>query len=186
MKKFFLTLLLFILSLTTFAIPLNDVDKNGNVTLPNIELIDQYGKKHNLKDYRGKVVMINFWVSWCSDCKEEIPKVVELYKEYGENKEDLIILGVVSPISKKYPDNKDRIEKKELLKYIKENNYIFPSLLDETGKTYAEYEIEEYPSSFIIDRNGHLKVYLKGAVSKEELKKSIEEVLNAIQGTVAN
>ena len=40
MKKFFLTLLLFILSLTTFAIPLNDVDKNGNVTLPNIELID--------------------------------------------------------------------------------------------------------------------------------------------------
>ena len=186
MKKIFFTLLLFILSLPTFAIPLNNVDKNGNVTLPNIELIDQYGKKHNLSDYRGKVVMINFWVSWCSDCKEEIPKVVELYKEYGENKKDLIILGVVSPISKKYPNNKDRIEKKELLKYIKENNYIFPSLLDEKGKTYTEYEIEEYPSSFIIDRNGHLKVYLKGAVSKEELKKSIEEVLNAIQGTVAN
>ena len=130
MKKIFFTLLLFILSLTTFAIPLNNVDKNGNVTLPNIELIDQYGKKHNLKDYRGKVVMINFWVSWCSDCKEEIPKVVELYKEYGENKKDLIVLGVASPISKKYPNNKDRIEKKELLKYIKENNYIFPSLLD--------------------------------------------------------
>ena len=46
MKKIFFTLLLFILSLTTFAIPLNNVDKNGNVTLPNIELIDQYGKKH--------------------------------------------------------------------------------------------------------------------------------------------
>ena len=59
------------------------MDKDGNVTLPNIELVDQYGKKHNLEDYKGKVVMINFWVSWCSDCKGEMPKVVELYKEYA-------------------------------------------------------------------------------------------------------
>ena len=47
--------------------------------------------------------MINFWVSWCSDCQGEMPKVAELYKEYGENKKDVIILGVVNPISKKYP-----------------------------------------------------------------------------------
>ena len=86
MKKIiFILLLLSILSLTSFAIPLNNVDKAGNVTLPNIELVDQYGKKHNLQDYKGKVIMINFWVSWCSDCKAEMPKVVELYKEYGEN-----------------------------------------------------------------------------------------------------
>ena len=178
MKKKLLILLLFILSLTSFAIPLNNMDKDGNVTLPNIELIDQYGKKHNLQDYKDKVIMINFWVSWCSDCKKEIPKVVELYKEYGENKKDLIILGVVTPISEKYPDNKDRINKKALLKHITDNKYIFPSLFDETGKTYAEYEIEEYPSTFIIDRNGYLKVYIKGAISKEELKQNIENVLN--------
>ena len=178
MKKKLLILLLFILSLTSFAIPLNNMDKDGNVTLPNIELIDQYGKKHNLQDYKGKVIMINLWVSWCSDCKKEIPKVVELYKEYGENKKDLIILGVVTPISEKYPDNKDRINKKALLKHITDNKYIFPSLFDETGKTYAEYEIEEYPSTFIIDRNGYLKVYIKGAISKEELKQNIENVLN--------
>ena len=181
MKKKLLILLLFILSLTSFAIPLNYMDKDGNVTLPNIELIDQYGKKHNLQDYKGKVIMINFWVSWCSDCKKEIPKVVELYKEYGENKKDLIILGVVTPISEKYPDNKDRINKKALLKHITDNKYIFPSLFDETGKTYAEYEIEEYPSTFIIDRNGYLKVYVKGAISKEELKQNIDKVLTSIQ-----
>ena len=181
MKKKLLILLLFILSLTSFAIPLNNMDKDGNVTLPNIELVDQYGKKHNLQDYKGKVIMINFWVSWCSDCKKEIPKVVELYKEYGENKKDLIILGVVTPISEKYPDNKDRINKKALLKHITDNKYIFPSLFDETGKTYAEYEIEEYPSTFIIDRNGYLKVYIKGAVSKEELKQYIESVFNPTQ-----
>ena len=182
MKKIiFILLLLSILSLTSFAIPLNNVDKSGNVTLPNIELVDQYGKKHNLQDYKGKVIMINFWVSWCSDCQGEMPKVAELYKEYGENKKDVIILGVVNPISKKYPNNKDRIEKKELLKYIADNNYIFPSLFDETGKTYDEYEIEEYPSTFIINENGHLRDYIKGAVSKEELKESIDKVLNSVQ-----
>ncbi|CAN2325367.1 Peroxiredoxin [Fusobacterium sp. oral taxon C10] len=181
MKKKLLILLLFILSLTSFSIPLNNMDKDGNVTLPNIELVDQYGKKHNLENYKGKVVMINFWVSWCSDCKAEMPKVVELYKEYGENKKDLIVLGIVTPLSKEYPNNKDRIDKKTLLKYIAKNKYIFPSLFDETGKTYTEYEIEEYPSTFIIDRNGHLKVYIKGAISKEELKQNIESVLNPIQ-----
>ena len=139
MKKILFVLLLFILSLTSFTIPLNNMDKDGNVTLPNIELVGQYGKKHNLKDYKGKVIMINFWVSWCSDCKREVPAVVELYKEYGKNKKDVIILGVVSPVSKKFPKNRDRIEKKELLTYIKDNNYIFPNLFDETGKTYDEY-----------------------------------------------
>ena len=110
-----------------------------------------------------------------------MPKVVELYKEYGKNKKNLIILGVATPISKKYPNNKDRIDKTALLKYIKDNGYIFPSLFDETGRTYAEYEVVEYPSTYIIDRNGYLKVYVKGAVSKEELKKYIESVLNLIQ-----
>ena len=172
MKKRFLLLLLFILSLTSFAIPLNNMDKDGNVTLPNIELVDQYGKKHNLEDYKGKVVMINFWVSWCSDCKGEMPKVVELYKEYGENKKDLIILGVATPISKEYPNNKDRIDKTALLKYIKDNGYIFPSLFD---------EVIEYPSTYIIDKNGFLKVYIQGAVSKEELKQYIESVFNPLQ-----
>ena len=125
MKKKLLILLLFILSLTSFAIPLSNMDKDGNVTLPNIELVDQYRKKHNLQDYKGKVIMLNFWVSWCGDCQAEMPKVVELYKEYGENKKDLVILGVVTPKSKEYPNNKDRIDKKSLLKYIKENGYVF-------------------------------------------------------------
>ena len=89
-------------------------------------------------------------------------------------------IGVATPISKKYPNNKDRIDKTALLKYIKDNGYIFPSLFDETGKTYAEYEIEEYPSSFIIDRNGHLKAYIKGAISKEELKQTQLDILKYI------
>ena len=76
---------------------------------------------------------------------------------------------------------KDKIDKKALLKYIADNKYIFPSLFDETGKVYKEYEIDEYPSTFIIDRNGYLKVYIKGAVAKEELKQHIESVLNPIQ-----
>lgn len=114
--------------------------------------------------------MINFWVSWCSDCKGEMLKVVELYKEYGENKKDLIIFGVVIFIFKEYFNNKDKIDKKVLLKYIVDNKYVFLSLFDEIGKIYVEYEIEEYFLIFIIDRNGYLKVYIKGVILKEELK----------------
>lgn len=56
MKKIFFTLLLFILSLTSFAIPLNNMDKDGNVTLPNIELVDQYGKNIIYKTIKVKLL----------------------------------------------------------------------------------------------------------------------------------
>lgn len=178
MKKIILFIFMLFISMISFSIPLNNVDKNGNVTLPNINLIDQYGKEHNLEDYKGKVVAINFWVSWCKDCKREMPDVQELYREYGENSKELIILGVVSPKSEMYPNNKDRVDKQSLLKYINENNYTFPSLFDETGEIYKAYEVVEYPSTFIIDRNGHLKAYIKGAVDKEIMKNNIDMILN--------
>lgn len=175
--KYLLFLIFFLLSTVIFAIPLDNIDKEGNVTLPNIELFDQYGKKHSLDDYKGKVVLISFWVTWCSDCAEEIPHIEKLYKEYGKNKNDVVFLGVVNPKSESYPNNRDRVYKKEVLEYIKNNVYTFPSLFDETGEVYDKYEIEEYPSTFIINKKGHLKFYIKGRVSKEDLKEYINNTL---------
>lgn len=176
--KYFLFLIFFLLSTVIFAIPLDNIDKEGNVTLPNIELFDQYGERHNLDDYKGKVVVISFWVTWCKDCVEEIPNIEELYKEYGKNKNDVIFLGVVNPKSETYPNSRDRVYKKEVLEYIKNKGYTFPSLFDETGEIYKKYEIEEYPSTFIINKKNHLKFYIKGRISKENLKECIETTLN--------
>ena len=63
----------------------------------DFELVDQYGNTHKLSDYKGKVVFLNFWATWCPPCKMEMPNIEELYKEYNYNKGDVVILGVAQP-----------------------------------------------------------------------------------------
>ena len=60
-------------------------------------LKDQYKNVHTLSEYEGKIVFLNFWATWCPPCKAEMPNIEDIYKEYGLNKEDVVILGVASP-----------------------------------------------------------------------------------------
>mgnify|MGYP001001821177 CR=1 FL=1 len=76
------------------------IDKKDDVKLPNIVLYDQYGKKHSIEEYKGKVVVINFWATWCGYCVEEMPAFEKVYKEFGSNEKDVIFLGVAGPKSK--------------------------------------------------------------------------------------
>ncbi len=65
---------------------------SDRVEAPDFTLVDQYGEEHKLSDYKGKVVFLNFWATWCPPCREEMPDIEALYsKEYGENSEDLVI-----------------------------------------------------------------------------------------------
>ena len=70
-------------------------------------LKDQYGNEHTLSDYKDKVVFLNFWATWCSYCIKEMPDIEKIYAEYGQNQEDVIILGVANPSSDEYPNNAD-------------------------------------------------------------------------------
>lgn len=66
-------------------------------------LTDQYGKKHKLSDYKGKVVFLNFWATWCPPCKKEMPDIEELYNKYNLNRDEVVFLGVANPKSEEYP-----------------------------------------------------------------------------------
>lgn len=69
--------------------------------MPKLELYDQNGKKHNLSDYKGKVVFLNFYATWCHYCNQEIAHINKLYKEFGENKQDVIFLGELLLLNQK-------------------------------------------------------------------------------------
>ena len=69
-------------------------DQVPEVPAPDFTLLDQYGAEHSLSDYEGKVLFLNFWTTWCGYCVQEMPHIQELYEEYGENQEDVVILGV--------------------------------------------------------------------------------------------
>lgn len=152
----------------------NDSDSNDEERIKSIDftLTDQYGKTHKLSDYEGKVVFLNFWATWCPPCKEEMPHIEQLYKDYKKNNEDVVILGVASP-------NLGREGSREhVINFLKDEGYTFPVVLDEDGELAYQYGINAFPTTFIIDKEGYVTQYIPGAMNKETMKSFIENQKN--------
>ncbi|HBG5343757.1 TPA: redoxin family protein [Clostridioides difficile] len=152
----------------------NDKGSNDEDRIKSIDftLTDQYGKTHKLSDYEGKVVFLNFWATWCPPCKEEMPHIEQLYKDYNKNNEDVVILGVASP-------NLGREGSREhVVNFLKEQGYTFPVVLDEDGALAYQYGINAFPTTFIIDKEGYVTQYIPGAMDKETMASFIENQRN--------
>lgn len=148
---------------------------NEEMLAPNLTLVDQYGKTHSMREYKGKTVFLNFWASWCPPCKEEIPCVEALYVEFGENKKDVIILGVT------IPGLGEEKSKEGIISFLKEKGYTFPTLFDETGQIAYSYNISAFPTAYIINPKGEVEGYIQGTMTKEMMIKSINEARKKIK-----
>ena len=157
----------------------NDTQEESDETkLPanDFTLTDQYGIVHTLSDYKGKVVFLNFWATWCPPCKEELPDIEALYQEYNLNKDEVVFLGITNPSSEAYPNNSD--ESIDVIKdFLVQNEYTFPVLFDETGAILQNYYIQAFPTTFIIDKEGNIVKYIPGMLEKEDMISYIQEGL---------
>ena len=152
--------------------------------LPDIfdfTLKDKYGNEHTLSDYKGKVVFLNFWATWCNPCLIEMPHIEEIYKEYGLNEDEVIILGVANPSSKEYPNNND-VPKEEIIDFIEEKGYTFPIVFDETGEVYRDYFIRSFPTTFMINKDGKIYGYVSGSLTKDIMVNIINQTLESTKG----
>ena len=141
------------------------VSFSNNAKAPDFNLKDQYGVIHSLENYKGKVIFLNFWATWCPPCKKEMPDIESIYKEYGENKKDVVILGVNSE------------KENGVKKFLKDRGYTFPTVIDENSEVMRKYFIQAFPTSFVIDKEGNVYGYVMGGLTKEQIKQVIEEVL---------
>ncbi|MDQ7082775.1 MAG: TlpA disulfide reductase family protein [Aquificota bacterium] len=115
---------------------------------PDFRLKDLSGKEVSLSDFRGKVVLVNFWATWCPPCKEEIPIFQRVYKKYRDK--GFEILAISSDSS---PD--------PVKKFVKEYGLGFIVLYDD-GSVAQKYGIQGLPTSFLINREGKIvKVRLR-------------------------
>lgn len=141
-------------------------------------LTDAQGNPHTLSDYKGKVVFLNFWATWCNPCLLEMPHIEELYKEYGLNEDEVVFLGVANPSTDEYPFNND-IPKDQVIQFIKDKGYTFPIVFDETGEVFRNYHIRSFPTTFMINKEGKVYGYVSGSLTKDIMKSIITETLES-------
>jgi peroxiredoxin len=105
-------------------------------------LKDLTGKQWSLHDLRGKVVLVNFWATWCPPCRKEMPDMDALYKRFQSR--GLVVLAISNE------------EEALVRKFLAEHPYRFPILLDPGGKTGKAYLVQGIPKSFVYDRGGKI------------------------------
>ncbi|MBA0915250.1 MAG: TlpA disulfide reductase family protein [Nitrospiraceae bacterium] len=118
---------------------------------PDFVLTDLNDKPQRLSEFRGKVVFLNFWATWCKPCREEMPSMEVLHKNF--EKDGLVILAV----------SIDRVTTtKDIPPFTKGMNLTFPVLIDSWGKTDKPYKRMGVPETFIIDRDGVIREIVIG------------------------
>lgn len=148
---------------------------------PDFTLVDQNGVEHTLSDYKGQVVFLNFWATWCGPCQREMPDVQALYKDHGENAEDVVVLGVANPKMEGYPGNVDNKTAEEIAAYLEEGGYEYPVVMDETGSVFRTYGISAFPTTFMIDADGNLFGYVQGMLTREIMDDIVQQTLSGVR-----
>ena len=125
------------------------------------------GKKAALADYRGKVVAINFWGSWCAPCRVEAPDLEKVYK--AEQKAGLQIVGVDVKDTKSYAEQ-----------FIKNKGITYPSFWDPEGRvalTFRHFNPNAIPSTILLDRNGRVAGVYIASLLDNDLTKAAKPLL---------
>lgn len=139
----------------------------------DFSLEDQFGNTHTLADYKGKTIFLNFWATWCSPCKAELPEIQQLYDSYSREGEDaLIVLGVAGPEM----GQEGTVE--DITAFLEDNGYTYPVLMDTDWSLFYGYGIRSFPTTFMIDREGNVFGYLTGQMSYEIMEDIVAQTMS--------
>lgn len=132
---------------------------------PDFTLNDASGEPIKLSNYRGKVVLLNFWATWCPPCKVEIPWFVQFQRTYEDR--GFVVLGV----------SLDENGWESVRPYLTQNQITYPVMIGDGNLTARYGGVTSLPATFIIDRSGRIASAHLGLASKSEYVSGIEEVL---------
>jgi len=113
------------------------------------DLPDLKGQPHNLDAYRGRVVLVNFWASWCPPCVQEMPALEKLRKKLNEQPFEILAVNVGEA-------------KYRVWKFVKLVNFNLPVLLDERKHTFDAWGVSVLPTSFLLDKRGRVRYRVQG------------------------
>jgi peroxiredoxin len=133
---------------------------------PDFTLSDAGGHPVHLRDLRGKVVVVDFWATWCPPCRAQMPVLQKMQSELAGK--GLAVLGL---------DVGEDAE--QVTKFAKEQSYTFTLLLGAEPDVSAKYYVEAYPTTFVVDRQGRIAFRELGGGSPDKLREAVEAALGA-------
>ena len=132
---------------------------------PTLVLKDLRGRTVRLEDYKGKVVLLNFWATWCPPCRAEVPDLVRWQREHEGR--GLQVIGVTYP-----PTNRAAVRR-----FVRRNKVNYPVLFGATGTKTLFSEGETLPMTIVIDGEGNIRSRIEGILLPEEFEEKIKPLL---------
>ena len=136
----------FLCILLPFAVRADDAAYKAT----SFRLQDVTGTAIALEDFTGKIILLNFWATWCTSCREELPELERLYQKYRDHGFIVIAISV---------DN----SAERVAAFMKKRQIGFPVVIDEQGDVAENFRFSGIPAGFLIDRNGFIMRRYRGS-----------------------
>lgn len=160
---------------TSTADPIPDATADSSrLAAPDFTLRTLDGDVFRLSDQLGRVVVLNFWATWCPPCREEIPEFIELQDEFGKDR--VLFVGV----------SLDHVGPGPVRDFTRQMEITYPIMIDDGPASEAYGPIASLPTTFLIGRDGQLEGYAYGMVTREMLEPLLEKLVaghSLISGT---
>lgn len=141
-------------------------EEEESMLAPDFTVVNADGEECKLSDFFGKPIILNFWASWCGPCKSEMPDFDEIYAEYKEEIQFLMV-----NMTDGYQETVESAKE-----YIEEQGYSFPVYYDIKSEAAMAYYVYSIPMTFFIDSEGKMVAYAQSAINKDVLLQGIEMI----------
>jgi len=146
-----------------------------NKPMEDFEAEDLNGNRVRLSDFKGNIIFLNFWATWCPPCRHEMPYMEEFYNEYKDH--NVVVLAVSSTLVELRERGDDQAAEKRVRDFIHKNGYTFPVLFDRNNQGWEIYYYSGIPANYIIDTEGIVRYFKLGPFSsKQEMERFVQAV----------
>ncbi len=131
---------------------------------PDFALVDMNGQKHQLSEYKGQGVFLNFWGTWCKPCEKEFPLIDKQYQQDKNKGIEVLAVNVAEP-------------ELSVQKYIDRKELTFPVLIDHTKSVMRAYNIDPLPTTLLINKDGKIEKIITGEMSEQDIKQNMTQIM---------
>ncbi|WP_298829870.1 thiol-disulfide oxidoreductase ResA [uncultured Planococcus sp.] len=130
-------------------------------TAPDFALTDLNGERHQLSDYKGQGVFVNFWGTWCKPCEKEFPLMEKQYQVYKDQGVEILAVNIAQ-------------SDYEVEQYAERKSLTFPIVIDKDKSVMETYNIRPLPTTVLVNPNGEIEKIITGEMSEEDIRSYME------------